>query len=259
MKRSFLLFFFVLFGSSLQADLESIVHQIKEKVEDTKCHVRYYGPYAGASALGATAFVGGKKLGACVLAGLGVYGLHAAYFGYKDIKALEKKYALVTKSVDYWNNFYPEEQFLFCRWRQLDDRYGDGFYWPTAWLCHEERHAVRSVLIRDIHAQRIVYTYQGKKIQSPKPSQVIAAVNAELLELEQDKRRLQAYTPIHRTVEQPEAFHPDMSWRRILWPNYNKASKLYIEIVQMMKRLEVIRDIVAQIRSEVSGDRWPRA
>lgn len=259
MKRSFLFFFFVLFGSSLQADLESLAHTIKHKVEDAKCRIRYYGPYAAASTVGVTAFLGGKKLGALVVAGLGIYGLHTAYFGYKEIAAIEKKYKLATKSVDYWNSFYTEEPFLFCRWRQLDDRYADGYYWPTAWLCNEERYEVRASLIRDIHAQRIEVMVNGKKVRNPKPSQVITALNSELYELEQDKKRLQSYTTIYRTVEQPEGFYPDVSWRRVLWPNYNKASKVYVDIVQMMKRLEVIRDIVAQTRSEVSGDRWPRA
>jgi hypothetical protein len=248
----------LIFSFSAQADFASSINYIKERIEDTKCQIRYYGPYVLASTVGVTSFAGGKTMGASMLAALGIYATHAAYVGYQEISAIEKKYCLTTKAVDYWNNFYPEEKFLFCRWRQLDDRYGDGYYWPTAWLCHEERMLVRTAFIRDVHAQRIEIIHETKKIKSPKPSQVMTALNAELFDLEQDKKRLQAYTTIYRTVDQPEAFHPDVTWKRMLWPNFNRASKLYIEIVQMMKRLEVIRDIVAQIRSEVSEDYWPR-
>ncbi len=259
MKIFFSLLLIISFSSITHADLESRIEEVKEYIEDTKCHVRYYAPYALASTVSLGSFSAGPKFGTSVLAMLGIYSLYTTYQGYKEIKAIEKNYKVNTKVADYWNSFYDDETFLFCRWRQQDDRYGDGFYWPTAWLCNAERKEVRKIFIQDIHAQRIEIITNGKKINNPKPAQVISAINNELNKLERDKKRLQAYTNVYRGVEQPEAFHPDTSSRRIIWPNYNRASKLYIELVQMMKRLEILRDIVALIRSEVSGDKWPRA
>lgn len=246
------------FFSTLSGDIESRIEGIKERIEDTKCFVRYYGPYAFCSTLSLGSFSIGPKCGAMVLASLGFYSLYSTLKGYKEIKAIQKKYKVKTQMADYWNDFYQDESFLFCRWRQQDDHYGDGFYWPTAWLCNEERKEVRNVFIQDIHAQRIGIVSNGNKTKKPKPSQVITAISKELDAIEKDKKQLQAYTNVYRSVEQPEAFHPDTSIKRLFWPNYNRASNLYIELVQMMKRLRVIRDIVAGIRAETSSDRWPK-
>lgn len=258
-KRLMVLSSLFIFSSSVLADLESSIENIKEGIEDTKCHVRYYGPYVLCSTIGLSSFAGGSKCGLAILTALGLYGAYSSYQGYKTIKSLENKYKVTTKAADYWNNFYEDEKFLFCRWRQQDDRYEDGFYWPTAWLCHEERKIVRQKLIQDIHAQRIEIMSNGKKVRNPKPIQLMRVIHDELTMLEHDKKALRYYTNIYRGIEQPEAYHPDVSYKRILWPNYNRASKVYIEIVQMMKRLEVIRDIVAHISSEMPSGGWPKS
>ncbi|MGE0206841.1 MAG: hypothetical protein AB7R69_03240 [Candidatus Babeliales bacterium] len=257
--KKFFLSFLLISCVTAQGSFESIVHEVKERVQDARCYSRYYGPYVVGAPIALSGFTVNKEVGLSIFTLAGLYSVYAAVQGYREIRDIAHKYAVTPKAVDYWNNFYSDEPFLLCRWRQQDDRYNDGYYWPTAWLCHEEQHMVRKKLIEDVHAQRIAVTLNGKKITQPKPSQLMQALTQEIQSLEQDKCRLQAYTPIYRSVEQPEDFHPALGISRILWPNYNRASQLYIDIVQMMKRLEVLRSIVGKLRSELVDDRWPKA
>ncbi len=235
---------------------------MKVRIENAKDRTRYYGPYVLAGGVVSGSFVTNARFGLGALGLTGVYGLYSCISGYYKVKRIKKNYTVKTQPKDYWYASSREkgkEPFLFCRWRQQDDRYGDGYYWPTAWLMNEEQNLVKKRFIQDIHAQRIEIISNGKIINKPRPDQVISAITDEIEQLELDKRALKRYTTVYLQFNQAEEVRPDNSFWRMFWPNYNMASKLYIEVVTMLKRLEILRDIVATIRSQVHGGGWPRA
>ncbi len=264
-KHFSLLFLFLFSTQTFYADIDSMdsfVENMKMRIENAKDRTRYYGPYVLAGTVVSGSFAKSSSLGLCVLPATSLYGLYSWVSGYYEIKRIKKNYTVKTKPNNYWQAFSREKEkelFLFCRWRQQDDRYGDGYYWPTAWLMNEEQDLVKKRFIQDIHAQRIEIISNGKLTNKPRPDQVIAAITDEIEQLEQDKRELKRYTTVYLQFNQAEEVKAYNSFWRMFWPNYNMASKLYIEVVTMLKRLEILRDIVATIRSQVHGGGWPRA
>ncbi|MEX0940733.1 MAG: hypothetical protein WDZ41_05205 [Candidatus Babeliales bacterium] len=259
-KQLFFLLLCLVFKASVCFDLDTALADVQQSMYDTKDRVLYYKTYLFAGLIGSSGFLINKKVGMSTLCAMPVYGLYEWFSGYKEIQKIKKHYQVRTTVEDYWKeaNAKKDELFLFCRWRQQDDRFGDGYYWPTAWLMNEEKYLVRTAFIKDIYAQRIRVQINGKKIDNPSPIQVMVALNKEIEQLQEDKQLLKKYTDVYRNVEQPEAFHPDNSGVRIFWPNYNLASQIYIELVVMLKRLETLRDIISSIRTEVGGNGWPR-
>jgi hypothetical protein len=234
------------------------INQVQSFVEDLKYRALYYKPYAVAGGI-ASLGIANPSLGLYTTTAATIYALYAWKSGLNEIKALRKKYSRAMRPVDYWNEEMREdEQFLFCRWRQQDNQMGDGYYWPTAWWMEQDSRNVQYALMQDIHAGRIVIKEGARVIKNLTPTHVINAIDRELRMLNEDKKLLKKYTDVYQRINQPEEFAPDTSYWRILWPNYNRASRLFIEIVIMMQRLEVLRTIVANIKIQAGGNGWPR-
>lgn len=233
----------------------SIKATFDEFLYETKMRARYYQPYAVGGSLVGLGLLTNRIMSTALLSAAGVYSLYAWYTGFFDIRTIRYKYKREIRPKDHWSGKKEDEKpFLFCRWRQQDDSYGDGIYWSTAWWMHEHRDEVVKQLIKDIYSNRI-------KIGSselPKPDEVLKAINRELKELEADKETLKRYTNVYRTMESAEEWHPDKSKWRIFWPNYNHASRLYIDLVIMLKRLEVLRDIISSMKLSSGGHGWPQ-
>jgi hypothetical protein len=261
-KKCYLLLFVFFTTQNFYADFDSFLEETKVKVQNAKDITRYYGRYAVAGAVVSAGFAKDYRAGLGALCLTGLWGISSAIVGYLEIKQIKQKYTVKTRQENAWHSYEnasESEPFSFARWRQQDDVYGDGYYWPTAWLMQEEPILVRRYFLHDLYSQRFIIRSNERLINRPRPDQVVAAINDEIAELERDKLGLKPYTTVYLQFEQAEAAKPDISYWRLLWPNYNTASKLYIEIVTMLKRLEVLRDIVATVRAEVPGGGWPQA
>lgn len=237
----------------------SMMEKIQNTLEEIKDRTLYYKPYMVSGALMTGGVAIAPRYAAAVLGITGIYGLYEWKKGYDCIEGIYSKYNLKTMPHTYWNDRESNDQrFLFCRWRQKDDQYGDGMYWSTAWWMNEYRTEVKRKLIHDAYAGRLILFENNKSIEMPNPVQVFQALKQEMKMLHEDKKKLKRYTIMCYDVDQPEAFHPDASYWSLLWPNYNKASQLYIEIVMMLRRLDILQEIIAEIRAEVGGNGWPQ-
>jgi len=262
MKINRFLLAFALFSTTqtFYADFDSFLEETKVKVQTAKDLTRYYGPYALAGTIVTGGFAKDYRVGLSALGLTGAWGVGSAFAGFIEVRKIRQKYKVKTRHADAWQSTASEpEPICFARWRQQDDRYGDGYYWPTAWLIQEEPTMVRRFFLHDLYSQRFHIQVRDRLISRPRPDQVVAAINEEIAELERDKRALKPYTTVYLEFDQAEEAKPDISYWRVLWPNYNTASKLSIEVVTMLKRLEVLRDIVATVRAEVPGGGWPQA
>ena len=254
--RYILLALIVFQGCNLYANVFQGWDLVKKKLAPLCWKVRYYRSYIAVPVV--SVLVGAlinKKLGvACAASYVGfttLNGMHGVYY-------INKKYEKKEYTQDGWHSDLDKTNiFYFARWRQYNE--GDGLYWTTAWQLNEEIELVKKQFLKDLYAGKfIVIDLKGKRIPSPTPQQVFTAIRAELQELDKDKKTLAAYTDVYYAISQPEEFHPDISYMKFLWPNYNGASRLYIEIDVMMKRLQKLLDIVASLRAAVGGHGWPK-
>ena len=185
------------------------------------------------------------------------------YAGYSTISGMRTIYSIGQKyqKKDYaqygWHNGVANTIFYFARWRQHNE--GDGIYWTTAWQLNEEKDLVKKAFLNDLYAGKfIIINNQGQLVAAPTPQQVFQVIRQELQELAHDKELLAQFTDVRYAISQPEEFHPDVSYTQFLWPNYNAASQTYIELDVMMKRLEKLLGIVAELRAAVGGHGWPK-
>jgi hypothetical protein len=257
MKRLFL-GWFIITAVPAYAGIGQIVNHFYQICEDIQYRTLYYKPYAVTAGLG---YIGILKpnvalySSTCAL----VYALYAWKSGLNEIKALKRKYTRRSKPVNHWQDqSLQAEPFLFSRWRQQDDQAGDGFYWPTAWWLQNDEYNAQRKFLQDLYAGVIRVYEGGKVLENPTPQHVMHAINQELKMIQDDKKILKKYTDIYRSVKQPEEFKPNLSLARaFLWPNYNRASRLYVDMVIMINRLEVLRTLVAKMLSGVAGNGWP--
>lgn len=227
---------------------------VRRFVDECKNRTLYYSPYVITPAIGATGALLGKKWLPASLSAATVYGLYAWLSTWADIVNIKHKYQGRTRPTDFWKESPYQEKTLFCRWRQLDDQFGDGVYWPTGWWLKAHEEEIEEKLLQDIYAGRIRLSYRG----TPTPKDVIAAINEEMNQLSGDLLYMRRYTDVYRRYGQPEAFVPDRSDMRVFWPNYNRASQLYVELAMMLGRLVVLQEIVAGLCAKTGGNRWPR-
>lgn len=260
MNKSLFIFFACLaMNVALKSDpLNDLERKYRSTKEEARWLCTYYGPYVFAGLIGASGFFFSGKAGVCTTSIAGMYGMYRAAEGFLIVRDLRQKYARPERVTSHWQGMKPKAQrFMFARWRQMDDYYGDGYYWPTVWSVTEEKHNVVYYLYKDILSHRIVIKLGDYDIVSPTPLQVIEALKKEIEEIESDLRLLEPYTNINRVMEQPEEFRPDHSYWRIFWPNYNRASQCYVELVVMLKRLYALIEIVSEVRMNSSKEDWP--
>jgi hypothetical protein len=193
------------------------------------------------------------------MASAGLYAVYAWQKGIREIASIRHAYKVVPKPLQHWNSLNSDAPFSFARWREKDF-YGDALYWPTAACMVNYISIIQETLINDIYASRIrvVSKEDGKTIDFPTPMHVLRAINDELAQLEKDKKILKRYTDIYRRIAQDESFIPDKSLWRIFWPNYNRASRMYIDVVTMMDRLHMLKTAVASLCATAGNNGWPR-
>lgn len=241
---------------TLSANLFETCNSVKQQLARFACKAQYYAPYIIVPAVGmVTGKILNKKL---ALAGIGAYIGGTTLDNMKTIYRIKKKYQRTEHSHDGWHRAAGQAPaFYFARWRQVNE--GDGIYWTTAWQINEDSQQVKKKFLQDLYAGKfVVMNDEGELIPFPTPQQVLGAIRAELQELAKDKEALAPLTDVYYAFARPEEFCPDISYARLLWPNYNAASRLYIELDIMMKRLEKVLDIVAELRATVGGHGWPR-
>lgn len=232
----------------VHADVYDQFDRVKERVQRLCYKARYCAPYVLTPLVGLA--IGTKingPLGAGAVAGWAGYSL---YSGSRELYSLKKKYKNHERQLNEWHNL-QSSNFYFARWRQLSE--GDGSYWGTPWQIDNDFYNVKEWLLHDIYAGR--FQVNNK---TPLPDQLLQIIRDELQELAHDKNSVAPYTDVYYAFNQPEEFHPDVSYKRFLWPTYNVASRLYIELDVMMKRLQSLIDVVASIRKEVGSNGWPR-
>jgi hypothetical protein len=257
------LFLCLLILNSIQSVTKcSIKSWLEDFLYDMKLRMQFAKPYVITGSLASAGAVGPEWLRKPAVGSAGIYALYAWYTGFHEIAQIQEKYSRATRPKDYWTSRPQEEKpFLFCRWRQLDNQFGDGYYWPTAWWMTQDENEKKNVLkklIEDINSNRIILIENGKRIERPRPDQVLKAIARELQALEADKELLKRYTTVYRKLMCAEEFKPDTSYFRILWPNYNRASRVYIELVTMIKRLEALGQIISNMKVSSGGNGWPQ-
>lgn len=256
LSKSILFGLIVIQAFNIQANFFETWDAFKCKLAIVGQKGRYYAPYIAVPALGALVSNFSPKL---AVGGVGLYIGHSTLSGMYNVYRLKKKYERKERNEHQWHAGISQIDVLyFARWRQFNP--GDDFYWTTAWQLEQDIKTVKTYFLKDLYAGKfVVINAQGKLVTSPTPDQVFVALRSELQELSKDKQLVAPLTDIHYTLSQPEEFHPNVSYTKVLWPNYNAASQVYIELDIMMKRLEKLLDIVAELRASVGGSGWPKS
>lgn len=242
--------------------MSGALDKIEKRAEELSDLAWYYEPYITTGLL-ATAGIMTREcddtqffLFGCAA----VYSIIRAIEGFNTIRTIKKKYAAKLKPDDIWHDVSNKSHVIWIsRWRQ-HDQFEDGDYWHTAYSLKIHQAQVKKRLIQDIFKQHLPITLDGySTIEIPTPAQLITAIKNELRHLEADKKALKRFTDVYRRYERPENFKPDkFRFRIFVWPNYNQASRVYyIDIVNMIGRLHVLLDIIAQIQEETGTHNWP--
>jgi hypothetical protein len=162
-----------------------------------------------------------------------------------------RKYYQAEREDREWAFGSSTESSMLSRWRQ-NNQFGDGCFWQSAYWMLNDIENVKAMFMIDIRSQRIVVKdAQGKTINNPQPWEVINAIKSEMASILEDMKTVGAYTDIYKVYAQPEEFKPDRGYTVLLWPNYNMASALFVQLDQLVKRLDVLRDVVSCIQSQV--------
>lgn len=175
-------------------------------------------------------------------------GIVASYMTVKaryELWKIKQRYYQSDRSEREWAMPHAVESSLLARWRQ-NNQFGDGIFWPTAFWMKEDVRVVQSNLLRDMRAGKLLITNQsGTVITSPTLADVLAAIKREMKQLAKDLKFISYYTNVSATYLQPEEFEAETGLAQILWPNYNMASELFVELDLLLKRLDALREIVA--------------
>lgn len=200
---------------------------------------------------GAAVAVGCKFSPKYTLATAGAVSLYLAASGWYQLWKIGRKYQQSERSDREWTFGSSIESSMLSRWRQ-NNQFGDGCFWQSAYWMHNDFENVKAMFMIDIRAQRIVIKdAQGHVINNPQPWEVINAIKREMASILEDMKVVAAYTDIYKVYAQPEEFQPDTGYTVLLWPNYNTASGLFVHLDQLVKRLDVLRDVVSCIQSQV--------
>lgn len=241
------------------AGLRTTLIEIKESIAQAKNTALYYKPYIINGSLITCASIS-KKLprvrNACLMM-CGIYSLYSWKKGIDDVKRIKRKYGISYKKASHWNQSSSSPGISFATWR-LYDMVGDGCFWPNARCMEHYKDIIKEKMLHDICTGKIIiFDRQGNKISSPTPEDVFKAIEREIDQLSREKNYIKRYTDVYRRVSDAQSFKPDFSAWRILWPNYNRASLLYIDIVTMVERLEVLKEIVGELRVQAGLAGWP--
>lgn len=200
---------------------------------------------------GAAVAVGCKFSPKYTLATAGAVSLYLAASGWYRLWKISRKYHQDERSDREWTFGSSTESSMLSRWRQ-NNQFGDGCFWQSAYWMLNDIESVKAMFMVDIRSQRIVIKdAQGKTINNPQPWEVINAIKREMASILEDMKIVGAYTDIYKVYAQPEEFQPDTGYTILLWPNYNMASALFVQLDQLVKRLDVLRDVVSCIQSQV--------
>lgn len=200
---------------------------------------------------GAAVAVGCKFSPKYTLATAGAVSLYLAASGWYRLWKISRKYHQDERSDREWTFGSSTESSMLSRWRQ-NNQFGDGCFWQSAYWMLNDIESVKAMFMVDIRSQRIVIKdAQGKTINNPQPWEVINAIKSEMASILEDMKIVGAYTDIYKVYAQPEEFQPDTGYTILLWPNYNMASALFVQLDQLVKRLDVLRDVVSCIQSQV--------